>query len=327
MQIVSDVDLTACNTFGLRSRARFAATVASDADLAELAAFSSAQGLRLKAIGGGSNLLLREDIDCAVALIASKGISVVAEDERYMLVRARAGENWHGLVEWTVRQGIGGLENLAGIPGTVGAAPVQNIGAYGLELMDRVVSLTAFDLAVGGWLTFWRRDCGFGYRNSIFKDTDRFIISGVTLALPRPWRPTTGYRGLESLGTDADPSTVMERVLELRRTKLPDWRILGNAGSFFQNPVVPLSLANRVPEAPRFAHGPGTVKLSAAWMIEACGLKDAREGQAGVHQSHALILVNHGGATFSEVTRLAERVRNAVLARFGVLLVQEPVIL
>lgn len=325
MQIIPDFDLTSHNTFGLGSRARHAACVTADADLAEITTFAAAHRLPLRVIGGGSNLLLRETLEGVALVMATKGRSILAQEVDRILVRAAAGEDWPDFVAWTVGQGLGGLENLAGIPGTVGAAPVQNIGAYGVELQDRFVSLTAWDTVGGQPVTFGFEPCGFGYRQSIFKTTDRYIILDVTLSLPRPWYPVLDYKGLYDLPGNADPRRVMERVLDLRRRKLPDWRVLGNAGSFFHNPVVSASVANGIAGAPRHAQADGTVKLSGAWLIEACGLKGVREGKAGVYDGHALIIVNHGGATFANVSRLASRVREAVRERFGVVLEQEPI--
>jgi UDP-N-acetylmuramate dehydrogenase len=325
MQIINDFDLTPHNTFGLVSRAQYATCVTSNAELTELAAFATKHRLPLHVIGSGSDLLPRGQVAGVIAIIATKGRSIIAEKDGCILVRAMAGENWSDFVEWTVRQGHDGLENLAGIPGTVGAAPVQNIGAYGLELRDRFLSLTAFDTVENKLFKFDREACLFRYRQSIFRTTARYIIVDVTLALPRPWRPLLGYKGLDDLSPEAGAVTVMSRVLELRRQKLPDWRVLGNAGSFFHNPVVSRSVAGRITDAPRYVQADGRVKLSAAWLVEACGLKGAREGQAGIYDDHALIVVNHGGATFGEVSRIAARVRGTVLARFGVELVQEPI--
>lgn len=325
MQIIRDFDLTAHNTFGLACRARHGACVTATAELAGLVRFAAQQRLPLHVIGGGSNLLLREEVKGVVAVMAIRGRKIIAVEDEHVLVRAMAGEDWPDFVSWTVGQGLGGLENLAGIPGTVGAAPVQNIGAYGLELKDRFASLTAWDTVEGRSVIFGPDDCGFGYRQSVFKTTDRYVILDVTLSLPRPWRPVLGYRGLDTLAADVDARTIMTRVLELRRQKLPDWRTLGNAGSFFYNPVVAASVAERMPGVPRYDQPDGSAKLSAAWLIETCGLKGAREGQAGIYDGHALILVNHGGATFADISRLATRVRDDVLSRFGVVLVQEPV--
>lgn len=325
MQIIPNYDLTAHNTFGLVSHARYAGQVTSVAELEELADFAAAEGLPLRIIGGGSNLLLRGRIDAVVAIMAMKGRAVATREDGRVLVTAQAGEDWSEFVAWTVGQGLGGLENLAGIPGTVGAAPIQNIGAYGIELKDRFEALTAYDVVDRKLRTFGREDCRFSYRQSIFKTTDRYVVLDVTFALPQPWRPVLDYKGLDSLSADASAREIMDRVLELRREKLPDWRVLGNAGSFFHNPVVRADVAAGIAGGPRYPQADGTLKLSAAWLIEACGLKGVREGRAGVHAGHALIIVNHGGATFDEVSRLASTITATVRERFGIDLVQEPI--
>ncbi|MEF2074782.1 UDP-N-acetylmuramate dehydrogenase [Consotaella aegiceratis] len=325
MDVISDYDLTGHNTFGLASRAEFGAIVAERGDVAELAEFAASRDLPLRIVGGGSNLLLRERIDGVVGLMATRGKTIAERQDGQILVTAQAGEDWPAFVEWSVGQGLGGLENLAGIPGTVGAAPVQNIGAYGVELKDRFRALTAYDLVDRQERVFEPGECGFSYRQSVFKSTGRFVILDVTLALPEPWRPILDYRGLDDLPAGVDARAVMERVIAVRRSKLPDWRVLGNAGSFFHNPVVSLETAERIDGVPRYPQADGRVKLSAAWLIDACGLKGLRQGRAGVHDGHALILVNHGHATYDEVSGLAARIQATVRERFGVDLVQEPI--
>lgn len=322
--MIADFDLTGRNTFGLASHARHGAVVTRGYDIGALADFAASHNLPLRVIGGGSNIVPRERVDAVVGVMALNGRTVTQRDET-ILVTAGAGEDWPSLVEWTVEQGLGGLENLAGIPGTVGAAPVQNIGAYGLELADRFHILTAYDVEKRSVRSFRRQDCGFGYRQSIFKGSARYIILNVTLALPRVWLPILTYRGLDTLPMPVSARDVMDRVLALRREKLPDWRTLGNAGSFFHNPVVWPQVAASIPGVPRYPHSDGAVKLSAAWLIEACGLRGYREGKAGVYDRHALILVNHGGATFTDISALASTIRAAVMERFGIALVQEPV--
>lgn len=326
MDVISNFDLTDHNTFGLGSRAQYGAVVAGTEDIEAIVEFAASERLPLHVIGGGSNVLLRERIEGVVALMAIKGRHVIGRQDGGVLVKAEAGEDWPDFVEWAVRQGFGGLENLAGIPGTVGAAPVQNIGAYGVELKDRFQCLTAYDCLERTVCSFGPEDCRFAYRHSAFKEVPgRYVILDVTLVLPEPWQPILGYKGLDSLPADTDVLTVMERVLELRRGKLPDWRVLGNAGSFFHNPIVAAEVAEGIAGGPRYPQADGRVKLSAAWLIEACGLKGMRQGEAGVHEGHALILVNHGKATYSDLDRLASTVQAAVKERFGVDLVREPI--
>tara|TARA_B100001971_G_scaffold214516_1_gene252372 strand:+ start:514 stop:1296 length:783 start_codon:yes stop_codon:yes gene_type:complete len=256
-----------------------------------------------------------------------RGRSLQHDSEDWIRMTACAGESWPELVAWTVEQGVGGLENLAGIPGTVGAAPVQNIGAYGVEIGDIVESVTAVDTITGSFRRFAREECRFTYRNSRFKEErGRYVLIEVTLSLPRLWKPVLSYSGLAEHFEEFDPRTVMDRVLALRHAKLPDWRVTGNVGSFFHNPIVPSALEQQFQQVPRYPvqHG---IKLSAGWLIEACGLKGHRCGGAGFYDRHALVIVNHGHATFRDVTRLAAVAVEEVKSRFGVELVQEPVTL
>lgn len=327
-----DFDLQGHNTLGLPARARFGATISQPDELAPLLSEAAALGLPFRVLGGGSNVVLRPRFDGVIGLMAIAGREILGQHGEHMLVRVGAGENWHRLVEWTIGHDLPGLENLAGIPGTVGAAPIQNIGAYGCELVERFHALVALDTDDNTLKTFTRDDCDFSYRQSVFKRTPgRFIVVSVTLALPKAWRPNLGYPGLNTLAADADAKTIMQTVVAVRNRKLPDWRQLGNAGSFFHNPIVDASVADRLaaehPEAPRYPGADGRVKLSAAWLIERCGFKGHRHGAAGVSDQHALVVVNHGGATQQQISDLAGEIVSAVEARFGVRLVQEPELL
>ena len=320
-----DFDLSGFNTLGLSARARYGSTITDGADVAELAAFAGAQGLPLHIIGGGSNLVLRDRLNAVVGIMATRGRSAVAHADGGTLVTAQAGEDWSEFVAWTVAEGFPGLENLAGIPGTVGAAPIQNIGAYGVEVADRLHALTAWDIVEQRERQFTRDECKFSYRQSRFKqDGGRYIVLDVTFLLPSPWVPILAYAGLDQLPADANAATIMNRVLSLRGSKLPNWRELGNVGSFFHNPVVTTEVADNIAGVPRYPQADGTVKLSAAWLIEACGLKGHQEGQAAVYRNHALILVNLGGATYDDIRQLAQTIKQAVMQRFGIALTQEP---
>jgi len=319
----TDYALQKHNTFGLSSTAQFALTIDTPQQVVALANFAKQQGLPIHMIGTGSNLLLRPVIAGVVGIMAIKGRTLLGCDDQRHYVKANAGEEWPEFVAWTVAEGLWGLENLAGIPGTVGAAPVQNIGAYGVELADRLHALTAYDKKHGVTIALTRDQCRFSYRNSIFKQSDRYIVMDVTFALPKNWRPVVGYQGLKDQGLE-DAKAVMERVLSIRQSKLPDWKTLGNAGSFFHNPVVSRKVAAAIPESPQHLQGDGRIKISAAWLIDACGLKGKTIGGACVYENHALIIVNKGHATYDDVSSLAESVRRAVAARFGVSLVQEP---
>ncbi|AJY44617.1 UDP-N-acetylmuramate dehydrogenase [Martelella endophytica] len=326
MDLIADYDLTALNTLGLKSVARYGVVIEEAGIIEALVAESGARGLPFRIIGGGSNLVLPERLDAIVGLMRISGRARVPSSPTHTVVTAGAGENWHDFVAWTVGEGLPGLENLAGIPGTVGAAPVQNIGAYGIQLSDHFHELTAFDTETGETRSFDRVACGFSYRQSFFKaHPGRYVILSVSLALPHAWQANRAYPGLDSLPADADAKTVMDRVVALRASKLPDWEVLGNAGSFFHNPVVTVAIADAIEGAPRYPQADGTVKLSAGWLIEQCGLKGERLGPVGMYEGHALVLVNHGGAVAADVERFSALVRERVRERFGVELIQEPI--
>jgi UDP-N-acetylmuramate dehydrogenase len=262
---------------------------------------------------------------------------IVEERDDATIVEAGAGESWHDLVAFTIAQGCFGLENLALIPGTVGAAPVQNIGAYGVELKDRFESLDAVDLVTGRSVTLRAPICNFAYRDSEFKHSlaGRSVITRVRLRLPRPWKPVLGYVDLQRRIADSgiaepDARTIFDWVCAIRRAKLPDPASVGNAGSFFKNPVVtPEQCRDIIGRDPEIVHYPlpdGSVKLAAAWMIDACGWKGKSVGQAGVYEKQALVLVNRGAAIGSEVMTLARAIQESVYGRFGIRLEPEPVV-
>lgn len=320
-----DFDLSGFNTLGLTASARYGAVITENAQVAELAQFATSHGLPLHIVGGGSNLVLRQRLNAVVGIMATRGRAAAAHVDGGTLVTAQAGEDWSEFVTWTVLQGFGGLENLAGIPGTVGAAPIQNIGAYGIEVADRLHHLTAWDTIELREQTFSRDECRFSYRQSRFKqENGRYVVLDVTFLLPDPWVPVLAYAGLDQLAGKADAATIMNRVLSLRNSKLPNWRELGNVGSFFHNPVVSTAVADAIEGVPRYPQPDGTVKLSAAWLIEACGLKGHQQGHAAVYRNHALILVNLGGATYDDIRQLAKTVTQTVHERFGIALTQEP---
>nr|WP_314260534.1 UDP-N-acetylmuramate dehydrogenase [uncultured Devosia sp.] len=327
-----EFDLQRHNTFGLPAHARFGTRITDPSELAPLLAEARGQGLPLRVLGGGSNVVLRPHFDGIIGLMAIEGREIIERQGNHTLVQLGAGENWHSIVEWTIAQGLPGLENLAAIPGTIGAAPIQNIGAYGVELVDRFDSLLAFDTEDQTIRRFTRDECAFAYRQSFFKRMPgRFIVTSVTLALPNDWQPNLAYPGLSHIAPDADAATIMAGVAEVRGRKLPDWRVTGNAGSFFHNPIVPADVADRLqgefPQAPRYPAAEGQAKLSAAWLIERAGFKGFRHGNAGVSPNHALVLVNNGGATEGEISELAGMIVDGVRDRFGVGLVQEPELL
>jgi UDP-N-acetylmuramate dehydrogenase len=337
MQIESGVSLKPYNSFGLPAVARTLVRVASDADVRRVVDHPEF-GLAPKfVLGGGSNIILTRDMPQIVLKVEVRGVRLVEERTDAWIVEAGAGENWHELVAHTLAQGWPGLENLALIPGTVGAAPVQNIGAYGVELKDRFESLDAVDLVTGRTSTLWPEICAFGYRESVFKHSlaGRSVITRVRFRLPKPWQPVLGYLELERKMIDTGvtaPSAqqVFDWICAIRRAKLPDPALIGNAGSFFKNPVVtPEQCRDIIGRDPEIVHYPmpdGSVKLAAGWMIDACGWKGKSVGQAGVYEKQALVLVNRGHAIGSEVMTLARAIQESVYGRFGIRLEHEPVV-
>jgi UDP-N-acetylmuramate dehydrogenase len=325
------------NSFGLPALARTLIRLASDADVRRVVDHPQ-YGLAPKFIlGGGSNVVLTRDVEPVVLKVEILGRRLLSADADAWIVEAGAGESWHGVVAWTIAQGWPGLENLALIPGSVGAAPVQNIGAYGLELKDRFHSLDAVDLVTGRSVTLGPLECRFGYRDSVFKQhlAGKSVITRVRLRLPRPWQPVLGYLDLErkmaETGNPApDAQTLFDWVCAIRRAKLPDPAAIGNAGSFFKNPVVsPEQCRDIIGRDPEIVHYPmpdGSIKLAAGWLIDACGWKGKSVGRAGVYEKQALVLVNRGGASGAEVVTLARAIQESVYGRFGIRLEPEPVI-
>ncbi|MEW6370659.1 MAG: UDP-N-acetylmuramate dehydrogenase [Pseudomonadota bacterium] len=336
LPIASDFPLQPFNTFGLAARARHYLRVIDAAQLDLLRGHAPLAGVPRFVLGGGSNVLLAHDVEALVLHMAIPGRAIVGETDDAVLVRAGAGENWHGFVEYTLAQGLGGLENLSLIPGTVGAAPIQNIGAYGLEIKDVFHSLSVHDLASGERRTLTGPECRFGYRDSIFKHPEgaHLVVLDVTFALPRAWQPNLRYAELANALTEAGiaaptPRQVSETVIAIRRRKLPDPAEIGNAGSFFKNPVVTrahcASLLEQFPKLVHHAQPDGTEKLAAGWLIDQCGWKGRSMGAAGVYPKQALVLVNNGGASGAEVIALARAIQQDVFERFGVRLEPEPV--
>jgi len=325
--------LQSLNTFGIAATARAYLRVEKTEQLLGVYADGDWATSAKLVLGGGSNVLLTQDFDGLVLHIALQGREIVGGDADHHFVRVAAGENWHQFVQWTLAQGMGGLENLSLIPGTAGAAPIQNIGAYGLEVKDVFHSLTVFDPACGVTRVMDGAACRFGYRDSVFKHEGRdLIIVDVTFALPRRWQPNLRYAELAQAlqGVAAPtPQQVADTVMAIRRRKLPDPAVIGNAGSFFKNPVVPAAqcaaLLQRHPALVHHAQPDGTEKLAAGWLIDQCGWKGRSLGAAGVYPQQALVLVNQGGATGADVVALARAIQADVQARYGVLLEPEPV--
>ena len=337
MQIESGVSLKPYNTFSLPAVARTLVRVTSDADVRRVVDHPELGVAPKFVLGGGSNIILTRDMPQIVLKVEVRGVRLVEERTDAWIVEAGAGEPWHELVAHTLAQGWPGLENLALIPGTVGAAPVQNIGAYGVELKDRFESLDAVDLVTGRTSTLWPEICAFGYRDSVFKHSlaGRCVITRVRFRLPKPWQPVLGYLELERKMVETGISApsakqVFDWVCAIRRAKLPDPALIGNAGSFFKNPVVTpeqcRDIIGRDPEVVHYPMPDGSVKLAAGWMIDACGWKGKSVGQAGVYEKQALVLVNRGHAIGSEVMTLARAIQESVYGRFGIRLEHEPVV-
>ncbi|HSN70084.1 MAG TPA: UDP-N-acetylmuramate dehydrogenase [Steroidobacteraceae bacterium] len=329
------VSLADRNTFGVEATAAVLAEV-HDADaLGEVLALDRCADLPVLVLGEGSNILVTADWPGLVITLALDAVEQVESDESRALLRVGAGVGWDALVDWTLVHGLEGLENLALIPGLAGAAPIQNIGAYGVEIREYIDAVTAWDRRAQQFVRFTNPECEFSYRESRFKrDPDRWIVTSLDLELPRHHELQLEYSGvraeLATLGIERPTARdVATAVRRLRRRKLPDPARIGNAGSFFKNPVVArdrfAALRDRYPEMPAFPlDDAAAAKLSAGWLIEACGLKGLRVGDAGVSAQHALVLVNHGRATGAEILAVAQQVIDTVVERFGIVLEPEP---
>lgn len=340
MPFLPQTDLTALNTLALPARAERLFRLEQAAELSAALAAGQLAGPRF-VLGGGSNLVLTGEVPGVVIQVALKGTPRVTEDGEAWYVTAPGGETWHDFVMWTLAQGYAGLENLCLIPGTVGAAPIQNIGAYGLEVGETIHRVDGVDLAQGKAWTWTQADCRFAYRDSRFKQEGwhqqgSVLITAVTFRLPKRWQPRLGYADLagrlaDPAGTPPSPQRVAAEIMALRRSKLPDPAITPNAGSFFHNPQVPAAQAARLkaqhPTLPCYPQADGRVKLAAGWLIEAAGWKGRALGPVAMYEKQALVLVNRGGAQGADVVALCQAVEADVWARFGVTLTPEPVFL
>jgi UDP-N-acetylmuramate dehydrogenase len=334
--LIENAPLVARNTLRVAARAKLLAEIRDATKLPELLDFPTIRAGRLFVLGEGSNILLTGDIDGTVLAMETRGVHV-EQDGDVARIAVAAGERWDDFVRWTLGQGFAGLENLILIPGTVGAAPIQNIGAYGTEVAEFIESVEAWDLNERRVVTLGRDACAFAYRDSLFKrEPGRFIVTAVRFALPRSHALRLDYAGIREelarMGVDKPaPFHVAEAVVHLRTRKLPDPAVIGNAGSFFKNPIVDAAQGEALKhEHTELVAWPGKDahwKLSAAWLIEAAGFKGIREGDAGISNRHALVLVNHGKATGQELWALAQRVIEGVQTRFGVHLEPEPMVI
>ena len=344
--LIENAPLAARNTLRVDARAQLLAEIRDAAKLPELLDFPAIRGGRLLVLGEGSNVLFTGDFTGTVLVMATRGVHVeplatsgvpLESDGDCARIAVAAGERWDDFVRWTLGQGYAGLENLILIPGTVGAAPIQNIGAYGCEVAEFVESVEAWDTRERCVVMLDHATCAFGYRDSLFKrEPGRYIVTAVRFVLPRRRPLRTDYAGIDAelrrMGVDRPaPFHVAEAVVHLRTRKLPDPAVIGNAGSFFKNPLVEAALAERLAREHAglvaWPQPDGRSKLSAAWLIEAAGFKGLREGDAGISNRHALVLVNHGNASGPQLWALAQRVMAGVQAKFAVQLEPEPLVI
>ncbi|MEX0312966.1 MAG: UDP-N-acetylmuramate dehydrogenase [Allomuricauda sp.] len=333
MNIQENISLKSYNTFGIEVMAKAFVEINGLAQLQKV--------LELKAypekfiLSGGSNILLVKDIDALVMHINLKGITVLEENDDEVVIKVMAGENWHNLVLWSLEKGYGGLENLSLIPGNVGTAPIQNIGAYGVELKDVFDNCAAMEIDTGELIAFDKNKCRFGYRDSIFKNDakGKYIITSVTLRLTkREHMLNTGYGAIEDQLKKKgviypNIKDISNAVIAIRQSKLPDPKEIGNSGSFFKNPVVSRKTYQKVkkghPNLPSYQINEDEFKIPAGWLIEQCGFKGKRYGDAGVHEKQALVLVNHGNATGEEILKLAEQIQETVYQKFKIRITPE----
>ena len=335
MHLRRNESLQVHNTLALPSRAAALVEVTGEEELRQALTWAARTGLPPIPLGEGSNVVLAEDLEALVLRLVNRGIERIDEDESTVVLRVAAGENWHQLVCWTLGQRLYGLENLALIPGAVGAAPIQNIGAYGVELCSFVEAVHGVELERGEGFSLAAQDCAFGYRDSVFKQRlrDRVVITAVDLRLSLRQAPRVDYPSLAAQLAErgiAAPGAqdVFDAVVAVRRERLPDPAVEPNAGSFFKNPVVDATtastLAREWPDLPQYEQPGGGSKLPAAWLIEKCGWKGRCEGGAAVHRQHALVLVNRGGGRAEDIMRLARQIQESVTGRFGIDLEIEP---
>jgi len=334
MQIKEHISLLPFNTFRIDCSARYFVEVQATENLAELREMPVYKENNLLVLGGGSNVLFSGDFNGLVLHNCMEGIEVIDQDEDSVWINARGGENWHKLVTHCVDKGWGGIENLALIPGSVGASPIQNIGAYGVELKDVFVSLEAYHWKSGEVKVYYKDDCRFGYRDSIFKRDlkGKVFITSVTLKLARFPQVNTSYGAINNVLKEhgiENPtiSDIYNTVINIRQSKLPDPKEIGNAGSFFKNPELPAEQAKAIlssyPNAPHYIVSESIIKIPAGWMIDQCGWKGFVDGDAGVHDKQALVLVNHGASNGREIRALAQKIMDSVKTKFGVGLTPE----
>lgn len=334
MHIQKNVSLTHLNTFGLSAQAAFFAEAGSIGELQALLTSGEWKGIPKLILGGGSNVLLLSDVDALVIRMRILGIEKIREDEEHVWLRVGGGEVWHDFVMYCVENGYAGVENLSLIPGTVGAAPMQNIGAYGMEVRQVVEEVEAVSREDGSIRTFSNAACQFGYRESVFKHAlkDQYVITGVTFKLNKKPSFHTDYGDIRNTLTEMGVQeltlrAVSDAVIAIRRSKLPDPAEIGNAGSFFKNPEIAKTqyqeLVKQFPGIPGYETGPDIVKVPAGWLIDQAGWKGYRDGNIGVHSRQALVLVNFGGGTGAQIKALSGKIKASVLERYGIQLQAE----
>ncbi len=334
MQLQKNFSLKSFNTFGIEAKCAMFCEITNAETLSEVIENPGLRNIRKLVLGGGSNILFTKDFDGLVLKNSMKGIEVLREDDEHAWVKAAAGEVWHELVLFCIQHNYAGIENLSLIPGCAGAAPMQNIGAYGIELESVFYNLEAIHLQTGEMMTFKKADCNFGYRESVFKNKfkDQFVITSVVLRLNKKPAFNITYGAinetLEKMGVkELSIKAVSDAVIAIRSSKLPDPKILGNAGSFFKNPEVPKDVFERVqkeyPQLPHYPAAHGLVKIPAGWLIEQCGWKGKKVGNTGSHKDQALVLVNYGGATGNEIYALALDIKKSVREKFGIEIIPE----
>ncbi|MFT4825933.1 MAG: UDP-N-acetylmuramate dehydrogenase [Halioglobus sp.] len=335
MKLLSSEPLQAFNTLSLCAIGELLVSVRTERELTDALAWAQHQKKKVTAFGAGSNVVLAGDISGLVIVQNSTGIEIVSEDDSGVVLRVAAGENWHNFVVWCLEEGFYGLENLALIPGTVGAAPIQNIGAYGVEIKSFINAVHARRILGQEQLVLSKKQCEFSYRDSVFKHSlrDQFVITSVELRLRKNEYLECDYPELaKELERENDSATtaqnVFDAVVKIRSSKLPDPAIEPNAGSFFKNPVLPVAQAQELMDTyhnlPAYRQENGKVKFPAAWFIDQCGWKGYRQNGVGVHPEHALVLVNYGSNSGVELLKLAGKISGSIKERFGIVLVKEP---
>jgi len=336
-KLIPNLGLKSRNTFGLEVSAEHAFEISHPDQIPALMDEITQNQWDWRVLGGGSNVILPPVLPGATLLMNIAGQEIIREDEIDTYLAVGAGVNWHELVQWTLTQNLPGLENLALIPGTVGATPIQNIGAYGVEVAQYIENVSAFDTQSNAFVTLSNQDCQFAYRDSHFKQSPkRYIVTEVLFKLPKAWQPRVHYADLtkhfaDKLNTSPSPREIFDAVCQIRTQKLPDPKIIGNAGSFFQNPIVSSEqfskLVQQFPNIVSYPDIAGKRKLAAGWLIDQCGFKGKRLAEAGVYEKQALVIVNHGNASASDILNLAKQIQGAVQKQYGVKLDIEPNIL